>query len=129
MLPFRLIINGSRHYRCYFKFARAVDTMLKNIKPENILIIAGEARGVDRLAKIYAKRRKLRYLGMPADWDKYQKAAGFVRNKEMMEIATHVLSFWDGESKGTGHVVREASNYNLSLRVIKIPKDTKHGKP
>ena len=46
------------------------------------------------------KGYKLKIAEFPADWEKHGRGAGFVRNKQMAEYATHLLAFWDGKSKG-----------------------------
>ena len=50
-----------------------------------ILVIEGEQRGVDLLAREWAEEKGLEVKGFPADWDKYQKRAGFIRNAQMLE--------------------------------------------
>lgn len=129
MITVKLLISGCRHYRRYFEFARELDKQLSGFKPENILIIEGGARGTDYLAYLYAKRRKIKYVTVEADWDTLGKSAGYVRNVEMMEMATHAIAFWDMKSRGTAHVVRNANQYNVALRVITIKEDLYHGKP
>ncbi|BAW19315.1 putative GTP-binding protein [Ralstonia phage RP31] len=41
----------------------------------------------------------------PAKWDELGKAAGHIRNAEMRTALTHLLVFWDGESKGTKEMI------------------------
>ena len=50
-----------------------------------LLVIEGEQRGVDLLAREWAEEKGLEVKGFPADWDKYQKRAGFIRNAQMLE--------------------------------------------
>ena len=44
----------------------------------------------------------------PADWDLDGKSAGFKRNVKMAEYADALVAFWDGESKGTKHMIETA---------------------
>ncbi len=49
-------------------------------------IIHGAAPGADTLAGEWAVENDIALDTYPANWDKYGKRAGFVRNKEMAEI-------------------------------------------
>lgn len=51
------------------------------------ILIHGSARGADTLAEEWAKSRQQIYIGFPAEWDEYGKAAGTRRNREMLELA------------------------------------------
>ena len=53
--------------------------------PEGVEIIAGKARGVDTVAVDWAVVNWLPFKEFPAQWDKYGKSAGFIRNKQMLD--------------------------------------------
>jgi len=48
------------------------------------LLIHGNARGADLMAEDWAKSRAIPYLGIPAKWAAKSKAAGPIRNSEML---------------------------------------------
>lgn len=48
------------------------------------LLIHGAARGADSLAEEWAKVRGIETEAFPAEWEKYGKAAGYLRNKAML---------------------------------------------
>jgi len=54
----------------------------------------------------------------PADWNKFKKSAGYKRNVEMAENADALIAFYDGKSKGTGHMIDIAKEKNLLIRII-----------
>lgn len=55
----------------------------------------------------------------PADWERHGKRAGYLRNREMAELgADLVLAFWDGQSKGTMHMVDLAEEYGIPFELI-----------
>jgi len=85
-------------------------------------IIAGEARGADTLAKTFAARHEFKYLGFPALWGQYGKAAGPIRNQQMLDEGRPdlVLAFHDDieHSKGTGDIVRRARKAGIPVEVI-----------
>jgi hypothetical protein len=91
--------------------------ILSKIKDE-IVIISGAARGADRLGEKYAKERGYKVIRVPADWNRYGKSAGYIRNKEMAESSDALVAFWDGKSKGTKNMIDLAKEYGLKVRVI-----------
>lgn len=48
-------------------------------------VVNGAAKGADKLSTAWAKDRQIDYKEYPADWDTYPKAAGLIRNSEMLE--------------------------------------------
>lgn len=69
-------------------------------------IVSGCARGADFLGIEWADVYGLRIARFPAEWDKYGKSAGFIRNADMGAYADAAIIFWDGESKGTKHMIQ-----------------------
>jgi len=120
----RLIVAGGREFNNYKFLSKKLDRILSNTKGP-ITIISGGALGADKLGEDYAEDNDLSIVRMPAEWDKYGKSAGYKRNKQMAEIATHCVCFWDGESKGTKHMIDIAKAKGLPLRVVKYKKPKK----
>lgn len=80
----RVLVCGSRHFNDYEKLKQWLDWyILPN--NEKHTIIEGEARGADLLARKYAEGRGMDVLPFPAEWDKYGKAAGPIRNSQMLK--------------------------------------------
>lgn len=84
-------------------------------------IVSGTARGVDQLGEQYARQMQLPLHRFPADWKKYDKRAGVIRNIEMAENAQALIAIWDGKSKGTKHMINIATSKGLKI-VIFQPK-------
>lgn len=115
---FRLIIAGGRDFKDYTLLRSTVDKLLQNkLRKEKIVIICGMAKGADMLGARYAQERgyKIRYF--PADWDKYWKRAGPIRNEEMAKNADALVALWDGKSPGTRNMIETAEKYNLAVRI------------
>jgi len=74
----------------------------------NLHIISGGAKGADSLGKKYASERFLPYSEYPAEWSKYGKSAGFLRNQTIVDNCDMVLAFWDGKSRGTADTISKA---------------------
>lgn len=118
----KLIIAGSRSFKDYEMLkAETMYFILRTISPfdNDIEIISGKAIGADLLGERFATEYNLKLIEMPADWDRFGKSAGYIRNKQMAEIATHCICFWDGESKGTKHMIDLAEQFNLIMKIIR----------
>lgn len=115
-----LLIAGSRGYTNYPEFKLRVDKRLKGLDLSKVLIIEGGARGVDRLARQYAIEQGIQYKTFEAEWDKYGKKAGMLRNEKMAELATHAMLFWDGESPGTRNMRDICEQYEIPFVEIRV---------
>jgi hypothetical protein len=112
----RLIIAGSRTFANY----QLLETNAKEHFPEAKIIVSGGAHGADILGEQYAKAHGLELVRYPADWKKYGRAAGYIRNKEMAQNAHALLAFWDGRSKGTRSMIKLAEVYLLEVVVVRF---------
>ena len=98
----RIVVAGSRSYSNYDEFDFTIGMLLRKKKKANCVLISGKApRGADEMIIRWAKSHGWKYAEFPADWDRYDKAAGYIRNAEMKKVATMVIVFWDLVSKGT----------------------------
>ena len=64
-------------------------------------IVSGTARGIDRLGEELAQEHAIPVKKFPADWNRFNKAAGPIRNREMGEYADGALILCDGISTGS----------------------------
>lgn len=85
-------------------------------------VIHGAAKGADMIAhEEVLKCEYLRPNAYPADWKKHGKAAGPIRNQQMLEEGhpVQVIAFHDDieNSKGTGHMVRIARAAGIPVEV------------
>ena len=121
---FALLIAGSRDYTNYGEFTRITDHLLSQVREKyQILIIEGEARGTDTLAKNYALDKGYKFAAFRADWDHYGKSAGLWRNELMVsELSLYphraALFFWDGKSRGTKHCIGEVVKAGIDYKVF-----------
>ena len=94
---------------------------------KEIKIISGVALGTDALAIDYADKHKLTKILFPANWKRYPRIAGFLRNEDMLSVATHLVAFWDGESTGTRHMIEIAKEKGIPVWVFRLEEiKTKH---
>lgn len=80
-------------------------------------VVCGEANGVDKLGKEWAKKNKIPVKSFPAEWNKYGNAAGPIRNAQMADYGQALIAIWDGESKGTYNMIRTAQKNNLRIYI------------
>ena len=119
----KLIIAGSRTFTDYHFIKLTLDKILSHVD-EEIEIVSGACRGVDKLGELYAREYGYSIKIFTPDWKNNKLGAGFKRNMQMAEYATHCVCFWDGISKGTKHMIDLATKYQLPLRVITVKQPT-----
>ncbi len=122
----RIVIAGCRDYCNYDEAKAYIDFCLSEIpKESNIIIVSGCASGADAIGQRYAKENGLEVEKYPADWKKYGKSAGPIRNKQMAEVCDYVICFWNGKSKGTKSMIDLGAKYNKPVRIKMIHNTNK----
>lgn len=111
----KFIIAGGRNFDNY----ELLSTFCNHLKENITEVVSGKARGADSLGEKWANENNVPIKPFPADWDLYGKRAGYVRNSEMAEYAEGLIAFWDGESKGTKHMIDTAKSKGLEVYVIR----------
>lgn len=111
---FKVIIAGSRSFNDYEKLKSFCNYVLSN--KEDIEIVGRSEKGVDRLGELYDFCLTL----FPADWGKYGKSAGMIRNKKMADYADALIVFWDGVSKGAENMIKVAEKKNSLIKVCSV---------
>ncbi len=103
----KLAIVGSRHGCVYGLFKAKVQEWIQDHgRPE--AIISGGAPGIDTMAMMYAKENNIAMVIYEAQWDRYGKAAGPIRNKIIVNEADYLLAFLSPDSKGTWNSIHLA---------------------
>lgn len=112
----RIIVAGGRTFNDY-PLLSSVLGECKLYFPE-FEIVCGEARGADSLGKRWALENNVLVKSFPADWDTFGKSAGYKRNAQMAQYATHLIAFFNGTSRGTKHMIDLADRSNLSICIV-----------
>lgn len=68
-------------------------------------VVCGTAIGVDRLGEQWAISQGIPVKEMPADWNKFGKSAGPIRNRDMSLYADAAVIIWDGKTAGTRNMI------------------------
>jgi hypothetical protein len=85
-------------------------------------VIEGKARGADTIAGREAKSMGFNVIEYPAEWDKYGKAAGPIRNRKMLDNKPQlVVAFHNNieQSKGTKDCITEAKKRGIGVILVK----------
>lgn len=104
----KVLVTGGRDFRDIELLKRALnETITKNNQPITT-IIHGDARGADFLASVIAIEWGIPELRFPADWSQHGKAAGHIRNTQMLDqgLPDCVVAMPGG--RGTNDMVQQA---------------------
>ena len=124
----KIIIAGSRNITDYELVKRAIlDSGFTDLPNQSTEIVSGMARGVDMLAVRYAREYNLSLYEFPADWNKYGRAAGMIRNDDMAQFADALIAIWDGCSVGTKGMIDIARSRRLKIFVVRTDIGTAMG--
>jgi hypothetical protein len=109
----RTIIAGGRSVTNY----RHLDTALNMCGWIPSVVLCGGAKGIDTMGAEWADSENIPIEYYLADWDKYGRKAGMIRNAEMANHAEALIAVWDGESKGTANMINIAKARKLKVYV------------
>jgi hypothetical protein len=113
----RVLVSGSREFN-------DVDFIERCIENENpTLIIHGNCpSGADNIADKYAKRKGIPCIKMDANWDYYNRAAGPIRNRWMLDFCNPdlVLVFVTKESKGARDMLKAANKKEVMTQIYEV---------
>ena len=120
-----VLVCGDRNWANRRSMYLVLDTLELNYAG-HLTIIEGQAKGADQIAGEWAELsgvRKVKHVKFPADWATYKRAAGPIRNQQMLDEGKPdlVLAFHDNikQSKGTGDMVRRAHRTGIPVLLFK----------
>jgi hypothetical protein len=116
----KVLVCGSREWDNPHIIWDALSALREFYPDDDIELIHGDARGADKIAGNAAKALGMSVTPVPAEWEKFGKVAGPMRNKEMLGMNPDtVLAFrCDGKSPGTDHMVKLAVRSKIPVRII-----------
>jgi len=107
----RIAVIGSRDFDDYARLESILAPHLPAV------LVSGGAKGADALAERLAQERGLTIDVIRADWNRYGRGAGPIRNKQIVESADLVIAFWDGKSRGTRSALAHADKVGVPMEV------------
>lgn len=125
MANYKLIVAGSRGFSASnydLLWIEIMNRYANKVVYKEIEIVSGGCYGADLLGEQFAKEFKLNVQRFPAEFDKYGKAAGPIRNKQMAEYADAAIVFWDAESRGSLNMIQLMRKMGKKVVVIIYPR-------
>lgn len=120
-----LLVCGGRDYDDHDHIHTVLDRIHAQVRVKGepaqiVTLVHGAAAGADTQAGIWAKRRGVAVMEFPANWNEHGRAAGHIRNAQMLEEGQPdlVLAFPGG--KGTKSMVRKA--WAAGVPIILMPR-------
>jgi len=110
----KVAVIGSRTFNDYEEVKRTLS--LINITE----LISGGAKGADSLGERYADENNIQKKIFLPDWERFGKAAGMIRNTDIIENAEFIIAFWNGTSKGTLDSMNKATKLNKKILIINV---------
>jgi hypothetical protein len=120
----RILITGDRSWACHKLATTILDRLIARYGPD-LVIVHGDATGVDESFGTAAKGLGLSVEAHAAEWDRQGPAAGPIRNAEMMRAGADLcvaLHRSISASKGTKDCVRKALAARIPLYLIDSDK-------
>lgn len=119
----RVLVCGGRDFNDYNLLSSyLVELFVKSLLvPKDVTIISGHARGADKLGEQFAKANNCKLLIFPADWDKHKKAAGHIRNQQMIDEGKPDLVVAFPGGRGTQDMIKRAKKHGI--KVIEVRDD------
>jgi len=133
----RILVCGSRTWADFRRIYDALDAeslaaraRFEEAPPVGVeyefVVIHGAARGADMIASSWVEAQpeiaRVSELRFPANWKEFGKAAGMIRNKQMLAEGRpdRVLAFWDGMSRGTANMVALAQSAGVPVEIVNL---------
>jgi hypothetical protein len=118
----RVLFCGDRDWNDIVPIVKELSAL-----PDGSVIIEGEARGADRMAahaaKVLLAHKNFEVQRYPANWDKFGRAAGPIRNQQMLDEGKPelVIAFHHDieNSKGTKHMVGIAIKAGIKVKLVR----------
>lgn len=122
----RLILTGSRDWSCPWVVKDWMLQLRETVGPpfDRVVIVHGAARGLDRMAHALTPTMGFSREPHPADWERFGRAAGPIRNAQMLALgADAVVGFKDGflvdlRSGGTENMIDLAMRAGVPVEVF-----------
>jgi hypothetical protein len=109
----RVLVCGGRDFRDRWAIYERLDMI--HADRGIACIISGAASGADHIAANWAKDRGVDLREFPADWAKHGRAAGPIRNRQMLNDGqpNEVVAFAGG--RGTADMIRAARTVGIPV--------------
>ena len=114
----KLAVVGSRAYTDQEIVFFFLEEYVKVFGDSLEFVSGGCPRGPDHFAEIFAESYNLPIKIFPAEWNKHGKAAGFIRNSDIVDYSDEVIAFWDRKSHGTKDTIKKAESQGKQVIIV-----------
>lgn len=108
----RIAVTGGRDYRDKKTVFNVLDKLNKQDPITELM--HGGARGADTLSRLWAEARDVESRAFYPDWDRYGKAAGPIRNNQILNQSPDALVAFLG-GRGTAHMTSAAERRGIPV--------------
>ena len=120
----RVLVCGGRDFNNYNLLSKTLHEVIydgDHTYYSDVTIISGNARGADKLGEQFARDNECKLEIFPADWDKFGKGAGFIRNQKMIDEGKPDLVVAFPGGVGTKNMIERS--VKAGVRTVSIHKD------
>ena len=111
-----LLVTGSRNWE---DFTRLRNALQPYVDAQWTLLHGDCPTGADYLANRLWREYNLKVERVPADWNKHGKAAGPIRNQQMVDRVPNLCyAFPRGDSRGTWDCLTRAAKAGIKVVII-----------
>ncbi len=112
----RVLITGSREWTDRERLESVLWYEMDR-HPDTVFVHGDCPRGADRMVREACIRLGYQQEPHPADWDRHKKAAGFIRNAEMVKLGADLCIAFivPGKSNGTEHTATLARSAGIEV--------------
>ena len=115
--PFRILVCGGVEWSNITLTEAVLDGFREQYheKGRPIVIVQGGAVGADYIAKAWAEKHDIPGETFKAEWNKYGRAAGPIRNSAMLKTSPDLVIAFPG-GRGTNDTVTKAQKLGIEVR-------------
>ena len=96
----RIVVAGSRCFHDYALAENYINFCIRELYPRYTLVfLSGCCSGADMIGEQYAREHGFKVEYYPAQWERFGRFAGPIRNDEMAKNCDYVICFWDGKKQ------------------------------
>ena len=115
----KVLVCGGMNFRNGELLVITLDPLYWGHEPRITHLIEGEAYGADKMSAWWASAYDIKIERYPANWALHGKAAGYIRNKQMLEEGKPDLVIAFPGGKGTADLLQKATRAKIEIWQIK----------
>ena len=115
-----ILVCGGRHFSDYDLLEKTINDAIGASECNGLEIVSGHCVGADRLSELYAEKHNASVKMFSAEWEKYGKCAGSIRNKQMVDYISRfenkiAIAFTSANTKGMRNTIALAKKANICV--------------